>query len=49
MKVCDSAKCAEESWFFLGLNIAEWSMIFFASMIVLLLLRYSLLIFKGQK
>ena len=44
-----SAKCAEESWFFLGLNIAEWSMIFFASMIVLLLLRYSLLIFKGQK
>ena len=44
-----SEKCAEQSWFFLGLNIAEWSMIFFASMIVLLLLRYSLLIFKGQK
>ena len=29
-----SSKCAEEVWTFLTLNIAEWSTIFFASMIL---------------
>lgn len=44
-----SSKCAEESWAFLGLNIPEWALIFFASMITLLLVRYVLINFKGQK
>tara|TARA_B100000965_G_C19087987_1_gene539299 strand:- start:61 stop:507 length:447 start_codon:yes stop_codon:yes gene_type:complete len=44
-----SSKCAEESWVFLGLNIPEWALIFFASMISLLLVRYVLINFKGQK
>ena len=42
-----SSKCAEEVWTFLTLNIAEWSTIFFASMILLILLRY-LLIFTNM-
>ena len=42
-----SSKCAEEVWTFLSLNIAEWSTIFFASMILLILLRY-LLIFTNM-
>ena len=44
-----SSKCAEESWVFLGLNIPEWALLFFASMISLLLVRYVLINFKGQK
>jgi disulfide bond formation protein DsbB len=35
-----SSKCAEEVWSLLGLNIAEWSFIFFSSMLLGLLLRY---------
>ena len=42
-----SSKCAEEVWTFLSLNIAEWSTIYFASMILLILLRY-LLIFTNM-
>ena len=42
-----SSKCAEEVWTFLTLNIAEWSTIYFASMILLILLRY-LLIFTNM-
>jgi disulfide bond formation protein DsbB len=42
-----SSKCAEEVWTFLFLNIAEWSTIYFASMILLILLRY-LLIFTNM-
>ena len=44
-----SQKCAEESWSLFGLNIAEWSTIFFASMISLMLIRYLLIILKGHK
>ena len=44
-----SSKCAEESWSLLGLNIAEWSMVFFASMISLMLVRYLLIILKGHR
>ena len=44
-----SSKCAEEVWSLLGLNIAEWSMVFFASMIGLMLVRYLLIILKGHK
>ena len=44
-----SSKCAEESWVFLYLNIPEWALLFFTSMILLLLLRYFLINFKGQK
>ena len=44
-----SSKCAEEVWSLLGLNIAEWSMVFFASMIGLMLIRYLLIILKGHK
>ncbi len=44
-----SQKCAEESWSFIGLNIAEWSTVFFASMISLMLIRYLLIILKGHK
>ena len=44
-----SSKCAEESWGFLYLNIPEWALLFFTSMILLLLLRYFLINFKGQK
>ena len=28
-----SSKCAEEQWWFLGLNIAEWSSVFFSSIL----------------
>ncbi|MFL2695466.1 MAG: disulfide bond formation protein B [Gammaproteobacteria bacterium] len=42
-----SSKCAEEVWTFLSLNIAEWSTVYFASMILLILLRY-LLIFTNM-
>ena len=42
-----SSKCAEEVWTFLSLNIPEWSTIYFASMILLILLRY-LLIFTNM-
>ena len=34
-----SSKCAEESWVFLYLNIPEWALLFFTSMILVLLLR----------
>ena len=44
-----SSKCAEEVWSLLGLNIPEWSMVFFASMIGLMLVRYLLIILKGHK
>ena len=44
-----SSKCAEESWVFLYLNIPECALLFFTSMILLLLLRYFLINFKGQK
>jgi len=44
-----SSKCAEEEWWFLGLNIAEWSGIFFSSMLLLMLVRYVLIMFKGHK
>ena len=44
-----SSKCAEESWVFLYLNIPEWALLFFASMILLLLIRYFLINLKGQK
>ncbi|RPG42464.1 MAG: disulfide bond formation protein B [Gammaproteobacteria bacterium TMED112] len=44
-----SSKCAEESWVFLYLNIPEWALLFFTSMILLLLVRYFLVYFKGQK
>mgnify|MGYP006237774967 FL=1 len=44
-----SSKCAEESWVFLYLNIPEWALLFFTSMILLLLIRYFLVYFKGQK
>ena len=44
-----SSKCAEESWVFLYLNIPEWALLFFTSMILLLLLRYFLINFMGQK
>ena len=44
-----SSKCAEESWVFLYLNIPEWALLFFTSMMLLLLLRYFLINFKGQK
>ena len=44
-----SSKCAEDSWSLLGLNIAEWSMVFFASMISLMLVRYLLIILKGHR
>ena len=44
-----SSKCAEEVWSLLGLNIAEWSMVFFASMIGLMLVRYLLIILKGHR
>ena len=42
-----SSKCAEEVWTFLSLNIPEWSTVYFASMILLILLRY-LLIFTNM-
>ena len=44
-----SSKCAEESWVFLYLNIPEWALLFFTSMILLLLLRNILVNNKGQK
>ena len=44
-----SSKCAEESWVFLYLNIPEWALLFFTSMILLLMLRYFLINFKCQK
>jgi disulfide bond formation protein DsbB len=44
-----SSKCAEESWVFLGLNIPEWALVFFTSMILIILLRYVLINLKGQK
>ena len=44
-----SSKCAEESWVFLYLNIPEWALLFFTSMIILLLIRYFLINLKGQK
>ena len=44
-----SSKCAEESWVFLYLNIPEWALLFFASMILLLLIRYFLINLKGHK
>ena len=44
-----SSKCAEESWVFLYLNIPEWALLYLSSMILLLLLRYFLVNFKGQK
>ncbi len=44
-----SSKCAEESWVFLGLNIPQWALVFFTSMIIILLLRYVLINLKGQK
>jgi len=43
-----SSKCAEESWSFIGLNIPEWATVFFASMILLILLRYVLTNLKGH-
>ena len=44
-----SSKCAEEQWWFLGFNIAEWSSIFFSSILVIMLVRYFLIMFKGHK
>ena len=44
-----SSKCAEESWVFLGLNIPEWALVFFTSMILIILLRYVLINLKGPK
>ena len=43
-----SSKCAEESWSFIGLNIPEWATVFFASMILLILLRYVFTNLKGH-
>jgi disulfide bond formation protein DsbB len=44
-----SSKCAQEDWWFLGINIAEWSFIFFASMMLISLLRYLFIILQGHK
>ena len=44
-----SSKCAEESWSLLGLNIAEWSLVFLLSNDNFNTGRYLLIILKGHR